>query len=455
MRRIIASIVACAFAGALAASAGPLLDTNLPPLTRADAVAIALRQNSSISKGQTDLRASYGVAIQLRSIIIPTLSAGGNFNANESSLVGQFPSSPVFPINNFIQFPDKSWNADVKVQESIYQGGRISSSLRSAKFTKEQALANYHTVIADTLLAVRVAYDDVLLAAQQITVNEASVKLLEHQLDDAQQRYAAGTAPQFNVLRAQVAVANEQPALIYARNNYRVAKNNLINLLGYDLPPTIWEDIPLQLADTLEAVPLTVDLPAALTRALKQRPELAALKQSESLRREDLVTARSGYKPNAQVFGGYEWESYPYSTDLSRDLNGWIAGASVTWNLFDGDFTRGKIVQARAQLDRATLDVDEKRREIQLDVRTAYSEFVRASETLESQKKVQEQAEEALRQAEVRLGAGTGTQLDELDAQTALTQARTTQIQALHDYSVARARLQRAIGDDMEIERQK
>ena len=68
---------------------------------------------------------------------------------------------------------------------------------------------------------------------------------------------------------------------------------------------------------------------------------------------------------------------------------------------------------------------------------------------LESQKKVVEQAEEALRLATARSEAGTGTQLDVLGAQTSLTEARTTQIVALHDYSVARARLERAIGQNL------
>jgi outer membrane protein TolC len=84
-------------------------------------------------------------------------------------------------------------------------------------------------------------------------------------------------------------------------------------------------------------------------------------------------------------------------------------------------------------------------------VRTAYSNFIEAREVLESQQSVQEEAQEALRLAEARMAAGSGTQLDVLDAQTSLTQARTTQVQALHDYAVARARLQRAMGDDMEI----
>jgi outer membrane protein TolC len=194
-----------------------------------------------------------------------------------------------------------------------------------------------------------------------------------------------------------------------------------------------------------------VDLPAALSRALEKRPELAALRKAEALRREDLINARAQYKPTASIFGGYQWQSLLYGSDLSDDLSGWIAGAQVSWSLFDGQLTRGKVVEARAHYERAKLDIDDSSREIELDVRTAYSNFIEAQEILESQKTVQEEAEEALRLAEARMHAGSGTQLDVLDAQTSLTQARTTQVQALHDYAVARSRLQRAMGEDMEI----
>ena len=98
----------------------------------------------------------------------------------------------------------------------------------------------------------------------------------------------------------------------------------------------------------------------------------------------------------------------------------------------------------------AMLELDDTARRIELEVRTAFSNFIESRELLESQKKVVEQAEEALRLATVRSQAGTGTQLDVLGAQTALTEARTTQIQALHDYAVARARLERAVGGKTE-----
>jgi outer membrane protein TolC len=155
-----------------------------------------------------------------------------------------------------------------------------------------------------------------LVAEDQITVNEASVKLLTHEWEDAKQRFKAGTVPQFDVLRAHVELANENPKLIQARNTYRISKNNLLNLLGCNLPQSIWEDVPVLLSDTLEAAPLAMNLPAALDEALKKRPELAALKKAEALRKEDVVTAKAGYKPTAQVFGGYEWQSPLYQNDF-------------------------------------------------------------------------------------------------------------------------------------------
>jgi outer membrane protein TolC len=149
------------------------------------------------------------------------------------------------------------------------------------------------------------------------------------------------------------------------------------------------------------------------------------------------------------VFGGYGTRNSSFSDDLTFILHGWSAGAQMTWSIFDGLMTQGKMDEAKARLRQSQVNLDDTTRRIELEVRTAYSYFIEAREVLESQKKVLEQADEALRLATARSDAGTGTQLDVLSAQTSLTEARTIQIQALHGYSVARARLERAIGDNL------
>jgi Outer membrane protein len=420
------------------------------PLSLADALNTTLARNATISKAKSDLEATHGLIVQTRAAAIPKIRASGSFTKNDPDLVDQFPfSGGDTNSSGSVDQADANWNTGIRIIQSIYEGGRVRSALRAARLTRQQALLNYQTTVADTLLATRVAYYDVLLAEQQIVVNEASVNLLTRELEDQRRRYEAGTVPRFNVLRAEVAVANQRPALIRARNAHRIAKNNLANLLGYDLPREVWEDIPLNLTDRLDAAPFEIALPDAIQQALEKRTELGALQKAEQLQQENIVQARSGYKPSIQAFAGYSWHNYQFTKDLSRELNGWNLGAELNWNIFDGFETRGRVIQARAQHERAKTEIEDAARRIELEVRTAYSSFVEAREVLESQTKVQEEAEEALRLAKARTDAGAATQLDILNAETALTQARTTQIEALHNYAVARARLERAIGQNI------
>jgi len=430
----------CAVIGWNAAAQNISTNDLARPLSLADCLNIALQQNATILKAKNDLDAQYGVVVQTRAVVLPQLQATGQYKDTDRSSMENFPGTP--------SSPDQNWNAGLQIVQSIYQGGKLTAAVRAAKFTKEQALAQYQATLADTLLAVRLAYYDVLLAAEQITVNEASVNLLEKELDDQQRRYDAGTVPHFNVLRAKVSVANARPPLIQAQNNYRIAKNNLSNLLGYNLPREIWDNIPLNLTDTLDAAPYQINLSDALQAALAKRPELVALRKTEELQKLNITNAKSGYKPNLSVFAGYNWFNAQFTPpiEIDHDINGWNAGAQVSWDIFDGMLTHGKVVQANALYEKSKTAVDEEGRNIELEVRTTYSDFLEAQEVLESQKTVQAEAEESLREANARADAGTGTQLDVLDAENSLTQARSTQVQALHDYDAARARFERAIG---------
>jgi outer membrane protein len=419
------------------------------PLSLADCLTIALAQNATILKAKNDLEAQYGVVVQTRAVALPQLTANGQYKDTDRNAIENFPNAP--------SSPNQNWNAGVQIVQSIYQGGKLLAAVRAAKVTKEQALAQYQSTLADTLLSVRLAYYDILLAAEQITVNEASVNLLQKELDDQQHRYDAGTVPHFNVLRAKVSVANARPPLIQAQNNYRIAKNNLSNLLGYNLPREIWDNIPLNLTDGLDAAPYSINLPEALQQALDKRPELLALRKTSELQKLGITDASSGYQPTLSVFAGYNWVNQQFNDSatatsppgLNQYLDGWNVGAQVNWDIFDGLLTHGKVIQAKALYTKSNTAVDEEVRNIELEVRTAYSDFLEAQEVLESQKTVLEEAEESLREANARADAGTGTQLDVLDAENSLTQARSTQVQALHDYDAARARFERAIGAEI------
>ena len=410
------------------------------PLSLADAVNLALQRSPNILRAQKDLQVAQGIIIQTRAIAIPKLNLTGNYSDAEKTDIDTISTA------GFTFGTSENWGTQLKVVQSLYEGGRILSALRAARLTRERSLLDYDTVVANTIVDAQVAYYDVLLALEQITVQEASVELLTSELADTRRRYDAGTVPRFNVLRAEVELANARPKLIRARNSYRIAKNNLINQLGFNVPKETLEDVPLTLSGKLVAEPYKLDLLQAIALAQQKRTELGSLRKTQALRKEDIVNAKAPYRPSLQAFGGYDVHNSQLSQDIGYEDHGWIVGALMTWSLFDGQRTKGKVVEATALYERAGVDVDDTSRRIDLEVRTAHSNFIEADEVLKSQEKVVEEAEEALRLARARNEAGTGTQLDVLSAQTALTEARNTQAQALHDYSVARARLERAVG---------
>src|SRR5665213_2211347 len=190
--------------------------TNLPawisrPLTLTDCLNIALAQNATILKAKNDLEAADGLVIEPRAVALPQLTASGQYKYTERSAIESFPVAT--NDGGGFEQPNQNWNAGVQLVQSIYEGGRIIAAFHAADATRQQALAQFQTVVADTLLNTRIAYYDVLLAAQQITVHEASVNLLQKEFTDQQNRFKAGTVPKFNLLRADVAVANERPNL--------------------------------------------------------------------------------------------------------------------------------------------------------------------------------------------------------------------------------------------------
>lgn len=448
----------------LALLAQPLFAADLPkeltsPLSIVDALNLAATHNGTILQGQQQIEATYGVAIQTRAIALPSLVEQARYTYRDEGL-NDIPESdpvvlPTVPPITLGGTPGKpnnqNWSSDVQIVQSLYEGGRILSAVRSSKLIREQALMNYQATVADILLQVRIVYDDALYASKQIEVRAASVKLLSEQLDLTKKRAAAGVVTDFEVLRAEVELANAQPPLITAQNDYAIAKQKLVQLMGFDLPVDAAADLPLNLSSNLSAKPYNGELSQAVSKALAKRSEIAALEKELALRKESIVSAKAGYKPSLQTYAGYELLSRNSSRNAGDNTYGWSVGGQVSWALFDGFLTKGRVQEARALTAKASEALAEAKRQIALEVRTAWSSLTESKAVLVSQEKNTETAAESLRLAGIRYEAGTGTQIDVLSAQTALTDARVSYVQALRNYSVSRARLERAVGDDLRL----
>ena len=435
----------------LAVAAATTNRVSLPsgPITLDQALEHALTHNVTLLKGRQDLEAAQGLSIQQRAARLPRLATTGAYQQLDEGKIERVQFAAAQPATPFLN--NQSWNANLVVTQPLYGGGKYRSMARSSKLTREAALASYQALVANTLLEVRISYSDVLLAVEQISVQEASKKLLERELETARRSLEAGTVPKFNVLRAEVELANALPPLIRARNQERIARNTLAVLLGCDIPAESGVDIPLRTADSLKADPFEISVGAALNAAWVRRPEIKAAQTASQLRHEEVLQTRADLLPSLDGTAGYGVQNRNFIRDLDRTLDGWTVGVQANWMLFDFGQTKARVDMARAREERARLEVEDVRRRVELEVRTAYSQFVESKEVLVSQTRVIEQAEEAVRLVTARAEAGSSTQLDVLSAQTALKLSRTQYSQALRDYTVAKARLERAMGEGVRL----
>ena len=151
-------------------------------------------------------------------------------------------------------------------------------------------------------------------------------------------------------------------------------------------------------------------------------------------------------RPVLDVYANYGANSYTFRNELEDYLHGWGAGARLNWPFFDGGRSKGQELQAESVLQQNRIAVDGESLRIEGEARRAYFDYEVSAEILESAAKTIEQAEEALRLANNRYGAGGATQLDVLQAQLEVTRSRLVKVQADHDYHVAVSRLRRAVG---------
>lgn len=437
LKRAALSSLALLFAGGLraAAAAGESLPS---PLGLPEAVAYALAHNPSLLVTKEQIREREGLLVEARARTIPKVEASANYTRMDDKLVSG-PTGAALSDN-------RDWKTEVLVTQVLYAGGSVRAGVRAQKEQAEAARLAFAAAVNDTVLLVTQRFDDVLLAREVIGVREEAVRLAQAELERAMQRRGAGSASDFEVLRAEVSLANAKPPLIRARNDLRVSMDRLREVLGARELLTGEPSGMLELKGTLQAEAPSLDLAASLALARVQRPELVRQEKLVRAGEEGVNVAQGAYLPTVSAVGGYQWSKAAWSRRASDSLDGWTAGLQANWSLFDGRATAGKVLQAKAQARQLRHGADSVSLSVAVEVRQAHSALTEASELLAASEKVVEQALESLRLAEVRQSAGTAIQLDVLQAQTALTEARYNLAQAKHAHCVAVAGLTRAVG---------
>jgi len=353
-------------------------------------------------------------------------------SASLSRTEGAFVFNPSFPPRS--QSYD-SYSTGVQAQELLYDFGRTGYRTGASGDFLQAAQLDYETTREAVIVNVQLAYFNLVQAERVVSVSEEAVSLAEDNLRRAKAFYSVGKGPEFDVTKAGVDLANANVNLIRARNQRRIAEVQLENAVGVH-PPSEFAT-----PDTFGVPPFKVPLDSALAVANANRPDLASAVARVSASESLVSAARSQHLPIVSAFGTWTWSGFQLPL-----YDRWNAGISLSIPVFQGFGISAQVDQAQASADIARVTVDLLRESIRLDVQQSYANLREAEERIGATAQLVGQARENLRLAQKQYAAGVGTPLAVSDALFQLSNAESTNVQALHDYNSSLVTLQRAMG---------
>ncbi len=322
----------------------------------------------------------------------------------------------------------------------IFTGGRLQGQVEQARANYKYNLIGVQRTYNEMRSTVTNAYFDMLQKDNLRKLSDESVTRLADHLKNVQAQYDVGVVAKVDLLRSQVELADAQQSLIQAENSYQVAEANMNKIIGLPMGTN------LQLDDLLVYNAYDKTMEDCLGYAALHRPELEQAEQNVKAYKGALKIAKAGHMPQVSASATQQWSDKNWPGDENGN---WGVGVNVSMNIFDSGVTLSKIHGAEADLKKAEETYRDTVDTVNLDVRTNYLSLREAEKRIKTTELAVEQADEDYRIAQLRYMNGVGTNTDVLDAQVALTQAKTNYTKALYDYNTSKTDLETSIGVPM------
>lgn len=400
-----------------------------------DAMLRAFQTNPTVSIAQYELdsaRASYNAARQSRGISI---------SANHTTQRGGYDDAQQAAPGIWTKGIGNNHANSLSASLPIFTGGKLSGTIKQAKANYQYNEVGVQRTYNEMRSTVTDGYFNMLQADNIQKLSAESVTRLEDHLKNVQAQYNVGVVAKVDVLRSQVELANAKQTLIQAENAYQVAEANMNKIVGLPM------DTNLKLDNLLVYNAYDKNMDDCLAYAAEHRPELMQAKYGVDAAKGALMVARSGHMPQVAASATQQCSDSSWPGD---DNGKWGVGVNVSMNVFDTGVTLSKIHGAEADLKKAEETYRNTVDSVNLDVRSNYLGLREAEKRISTTKLAVEQADEDYRIAQLRYMSGVGTNTDVLDAQVALTQAKTNYTQALYDYNTSKTALETSIGVPME-----
>lgn len=402
-----------------------------------EAVNIGLENAPSIVARIGDYIAAQQRVNQALSPMFPQLTSSGNYGRTRQIS----PASGASATNDF-------GSVNATLSQLLWDFGRTWAAKDVAKYNADAVKELLETQKLDISQLVKTQYFTLLLSKRLVQVNLAALERAEVNLRSAQGFFQVGTQPKSFVTRAEVDVANGRVNVIRAQNAVNLARVALNTAMGIAI------NTPTEVRDLLSYQQFAIDRGQLVSEALRNRPEYRQAKAQFDASEASVRQTFRDFFPNLFASGTYGIAGISGGPAFNQRVtngfvdygNQWNVGLTLNWNIFDGGNRIARYKEAKANVEASQARLRDTELQIWQNVEQSYLNLGEAEERIGAAQKAVESAGENYQLARGRFDAGVANIIELTDAQLALTQAQSDEAQALSDYRIAIARLERALG---------
>jgi outer membrane protein len=403
-------------------------------LTVESAVRYVLAHHPAVAQATANAQAAEARVQTSTSALYPDITTQALYTR-----IGPVPELSVPFLGSFKLYPENNYDIHLGGRYTVYDFGKVDATVNLN--SSRAQIANDAISATKTGLAyqtIRVFYS-ILFLERSIQVQDEQIDALNQHISIAKKRVATGTATSFEVLTTQVRVAASENQKIELQNVLERQQAILRQLMG--LP----SDAPLPLSGDFEGVSTVASKDSLVQAAYNQRTDMRLARDAQQSAELQYKLSSLGKMPSLRLSLNYGVKN-GYIPDLNVWRGNWIAGVMVEYPLYDGGRTEHLEEESQAMIMAEQSHLQGVEQQIRSDVDQAYADLQAASAKVPISQLQVQHAADAVTIARTRYETGSITNLDLLDAETALSASKLAHLQALYRLVMSKYEVEQAIG---------
>lgn len=411
-------------------------------LTINEAVQIGLKSSKSLHISEMKVKSSQAKSQEVNAAGLPSLK----FNATYTRLSPIDPFSITTPFGSYEISPSilNNYQTKLTLMQPLFLGWKLSSSSEIAENNFNASMEDFNKDKSELIFNIKNSYWSLFKAIKFKKVIDDVVEQINAHLTDAKNLFKQGMLTDNDILKIEVQLSDSKYKQIEAKNNVKLAMIALNNIMSIPLNTEI-EIVSAANYDTK----FLVDIDELISKAINQRPEIKAANFRIKMGEAGITLAKSNWYPQVSLFGDYNYSNPNQRIFPSEEKfkGTWDVGVALSMDIWNWNTTGHQTEQAESQLNQANDVYSVTKDFITLEVTQNYFNLLQSKEKIHISDLAAKQAEENMRVTSEKFKNGVALSSDLIDAEVALLSAKTNYTTSVVDFELAKAKLDKSIGN--------